>query len=145
MESKLLTKDNLDDVVHQYIKYYNECENGCWTYEKAHIRIHQVMTIEDSECRVLYDNNNLVGFYMGYYKQFDDLKAYFLEEIVIFSEYQNKGYGTAFLLELEKIVRNNGAQHIELISVKDEHHEHFYNKLGYYCANNLTMMGKHFS
>ena len=102
------------------------------------------MTIEDSESFVQYDNDNMTGFVMGYYKEFDDLKAYFLEEIVIFANNQNKGYGTAFMAELERVVRENGVEHIELISMNDEHHMHFYKKMGFYAANNLAMMGKHF-
>ena len=103
------------------------------------------MTIEDAECLVQYENGKMTGFVMGYYKEFDDLKAYFLEEIVIFAKYQNKGYGAAFLEELERIVRQNGVEHLELISVNDEHHMHFYKKLGFYAASNLAMMGKHFN
>lgn len=143
MEYKKLTEENLDIIVRKYIDYYNNCEGGCWTYEKAYKRIHQVMTVEDSECLVQYENCDITGFAMGYYKEFDDLKAYFLEEIVIFSDH-NKGYGTEFMAELEKRVRANGAEHIELISVNDEHHMHFYKKSGFYSAGNLTMMGKHF-
>ncbi len=65
--------------------------------------------------RLTEENIEATGFVMGYYKEFDDLKAYFLEEIVIFTGFQNKGYGTLFLQEL-----------------------------GFYPATNLTMMGKHF-
>jgi len=144
MEYIKLTDENLDKVIENYIDYYNNCENGCWTYEKAYKRIHQVMTMEGAECMVQYDNNEMVGFLMGYYKEFDDLKAYFLEEIVVFSNQQNKGYGTALLTELEERVKENGTEHIELISVNDEKHSHFYGKLGFYAANNLVMMGKHF-
>lgn len=57
---------------------------------RKHKRIHQVMTTPDAECLVQYDNGKMTGFVMGYYKEFDELKAYFLEEIVIFAEYQNK-------------------------------------------------------
>lgn len=144
MEYIRLTEENIDEVVKAYVDYYNKCEDGCWTYEKAYKRIHQVMTIEAAECFVQYADGKMSGFVMGYYKEFDDLKAYFLEEIVIFAEYQNKGYGAAFMEELEKVVRQNGVQHIELISVNDEHHMHFYKKLGFYAAGNLAMMGKHF-
>ena len=144
MKYTRLTEKNLSDVVRAYIAYYNNCEDGCWTYEKAYKRIHQVMTMEDAECFVQLDGENMTGFVMGYYKEFDDLKAYFLEEIVIFDGFQNKGYGSAFMTELESIVRKNGVEHIELISVNDEHHMHFYKKLGFYAANNLSMMGKHF-
>ena len=144
MEYVRLTEENINEVVNNYVDYYNNCEDGCWTYEKAYKRIHQVMTIEDAECMVQYVDGKMTGFVMGYYKEFDDLKAYFLEEIVIFAEYQNKGYGTAFMMELESIVRANGVEHIELISVNDEHHAHFYKKMGFYAANTLAMMGKHF-
>ena len=144
MEYVRLTEENIHEVVNNYIDYYNNYEDGCWTYEKAYKRIHQVMTIEDAECMVQYVDGKLTGFVMGYYKEFDDLKAYFLEEIVIFAEYQNKGYGAAFMMELESIVRANGVEHIELISVNDEHHAHFYKKMGFYAANTLSMMGKHF-
>lgn len=144
MEYVKLTEENIDLVVRNYIEYYNTCEDGCWTYEKAYKRIHQVMTIEDAECMVQYDNGEMTGFVMGYYKEFDDLKAYFLEEIVIFAAYQNRGYGAAFLTELEEVVRHNEVEHLELISVNDEHHMHFYKKAGFYAASNLAMMGKHF-
>lgn len=144
MEYTKLSEQNIDEVIRNYVDYYNNCDNGCWTYEKAHKRIHQVMTIEDAECFVQYDNGKMSGFAMGYYKEFDDLKAYFLEEIVIFAEYQNKGYGAALMEELEAVVRGHGGEHIELISVNDEHHMHFYKKLGFYAASNLAMMGKHF-
>ncbi len=60
MEYVNLTEENLDKVVHNYIDYYNSCEDGCWTYEKAYKRIHQVMTIEDAECLVQYDIRNWV-------------------------------------------------------------------------------------
>lgn len=144
MEYTKLTEENIKAVVDAYVDYYNNHEDGCWTYEKAHKRIHQVMTIEGSESFVQYVDGKLSGFVMGYYKEFDDLKAYFLEEIVIFKEYQNKGYGATFLEYLEAVVRKNGVEHLELISVNDEHHMHFYKKLGFYAASNLAMMGKHF-
>ncbi len=139
-----LTEGNIGEVVRKYVHYYNHQEEGCWTYEKAYKRIHQVMIIEDAECMVQYENDNMTGFVMGFYKEFDDLKAYFLEEIVIFSKYQNYGYGTLLLQELECCVRQNGVEHIELISVNDAHHMHFYEKQGFYVAKNLVMMGKHY-
>ncbi|MBE5843014.1 MAG: GNAT family N-acetyltransferase [Butyrivibrio sp.] len=139
-----LTETNFDEVVEKYIEYYNENEEGCWTKETASKRIHQVMTTEDAMCLVQYDENDkMTGFVMGYYKQYDDLLAYFLEEIVIFSGNQGKGYGSEFLTELEKKVKANGGEHIEFLSVNDEHHMHFYGKAGYYAADNLALMGKH--
>ena len=142
MDYVKLTEENIDGVVSAYVDYYNNCEGGSWTYEKAYKRIHQVMTIEDAECFVQYADGEMSGFVMGYYKEFDDLKAYFLEEIVIFKDYQNKGYGAAFFEYLENVVRENGVSLMELSSVNDEHHMHFYKKQGFYQASNFVAMGK---
>lgn len=64
-----MNDDNMDCVIKKYIEYYNNVENGCWSYEKAYKRIHQVMTMEGSLCYLQYDNQSLVGFLMGYYKE----------------------------------------------------------------------------
>ena len=38
----------------------------------------------------------------------------------------------------------HGAEHIELTSVNDEHHHHFYTQFEMYAASNLKVMGKHY-
>lgn len=84
------------------------------------------------------------GFVMGYFKQYDDIVGYTLEEIVIAAEHQNKGLGSQLLLELEKHVKEAGASCIELQAVKDEMHERYYGKAGYKDAKNFVMKVKWF-
>lgn len=104
-----------------------------------------MVTIEDSLCLIQKnEESNITGFVIGYFKEYDDISAYFLEEIVIFADYQNKGYGKQLLNEIEKRVLEYGAEHIELTSVNDEHHMHFYEGFGMYAATNLKIMGKHY-
>lgn len=117
---------NIDILVKNYIDYYNQCDNDTWSYDKAYKRIHQIMTIEDSDCLIQYDNGEMIGFAMGYYRQFDRVKSYYLEGILIFYKYQNKGYGTKLMEFLENKVRENGAEFLDIITVLDEQHEHFY-------------------
>ena len=40
-----MNNTNIFDVVNEYVNYYNNCENGCWTKEKAYKRIHQIMNM----------------------------------------------------------------------------------------------------
>lgn len=54
------------------------------------------------------------------FKEFDDIRGFFLEEVT----------------------RENNVSIIELISVNDEKHKHFYSKLVFYEATNFVMMGK---
>lgn len=143
MNYRLMTEQDLEYVVQKNIEYYNSVEDCCWTFEKAYKRIHQVLTIEDSMCMVqMDDDNNITGYLMGYFKEFDDIRGYFLEEVVIFKEFQGKGYGTDLMKTLEQEARKNDASIIELNSVNDEMHKHFYSKLSYYETKNFVMMGK---
>ena len=105
-----------------------------------YIRTQRALAVGVSE----YDDDKLVGFVMSYYKEFDDLKALYIEEIVVFKKYQNTGYGKEMMNHIEKEAIDSGVEHIELLSVNDEHHKHFYESLGYYSASNLSLMGKHF-
>ena len=143
MNYRMMTEKDLECVVEGNIEYYNTVEDCCWTFEKAYKRIHQVLTMEDSMCMVqLDDSNTITGYLMGYFKEFDDISGYFLEEIVIFKGFQGKGYGTDFLKILEQEVIKSGASIIELNSVNDEKRKHFYSKLSYYETKNFVMMGK---
>ena len=134
----------MSSVLPLYISYYNGQEKGCWTEVTAGKRIHQVLNIVDSYGLIMEDRGTAIGFVMGYFKQYDDIVGYTLEEIVISAEYQNKGYGSTLLKELEKCVRQKGAACIELQAVADEHHEHYYGKAGYHNAKNFVMKVKWF-
>ncbi len=88
------------------------------------------------------DGNLVLGFVMGYFKQYDDIVGYTLEEIVIAFEHQNKGIGSALLQEIERQVRERGASCVELQAVLDERHERYYGKAGYRNASNFVMKVK---
>ena len=144
MNIREMTTSDIKKVLPLYISYYNEQENGCWTEETAGRRIHQILSMEDSFSLILEKNDSTLGFAMGYFKQYDDIIGYTLEEIIIAYEYQNQGIGSTLLRELERIVKEKGAACIELQSVNDEHHEKYYGKAGYHNAKNFVMKVKWF-
>lgn len=63
-------------------------------------------------------------------------------EIVVTTQLQNKGYGTVFMKQLEDCIKKEGAMLIQLQSVNDDLHNHFYGKLGYKDASNLVLKTK---
>ena len=138
--------EDIDLVLPLYIEYYNKFEGGCWTETTAKKRIKQVLTIDDSFSLIMRDDKDTVcGFVMGYFKQYDDIVGYTLEEIVIAHQYQNKGLGSMLLAEMEAKVKKAGASCIELQAVKDEMHEKFYGKAGFGNAGNFVLKVKWFS
>ena len=145
MKIDVMKLEELDSVLSLYIDYYNNYEGGCWTEATAKKRIKQVLTMEDSYALIMKDDRNAVcGFVMGYFKQYDDILGYTLEEIVIASQYQNKGLGRQLLLKLETNVKEKGVSCIELQAVKDEMHDRYYGKAGYHDVQNFAMKVKWF-
>lgn len=137
-----MNESDITRVVPLYIEYYNGKEDGEWTEQTTYKRIHQVYSREDSYCIVLENDNEIIAFAMGYFEQYDDCFAYDLIEIVVATEYQQKGIGTAFMKELEARVKAEGAMLIQLEAVNDEFHNHFYGKLGFNNASNLVLKTK---
>lgn len=146
MTIEVMTLSDIDLVIPLYIDYYNNCEGGCWTEVTAKRRIQQVLKMEGSYSLIMKNaNNEVCGFVMGYYKQYDDIIGYTLEEILISHTYQNQGLGSVLLSELESRVKAAGASCVELQAVKDEMHERYYGKAGYCNARNFVMKVKWFT
>lgn len=145
MKISEMLQDDIGLVLPFYIEHYNEYEGNCWTEKTAGKRIRQLFSIDDNYALIMKDcDDKAIGFVIGYFKQYDDLIAYTLEEIVISHSEQNKGYGTMLLSELEKRVKEKGGAGIELQAVKDQMHEKYYGKAGFHDADNFTMKCKWF-
>ena len=84
----------------------------------------------------------MLAFVMGYFEQYDDGFAYDLVEIVVSRTEQGKGIGKAFMRELEARVKEKGALLIQLQSVNDDFHEHFYSAAGFKTCSNLVLKSK---
>ena len=137
-----MSEEDINNVVPLYIEYYNNNEDAEWTTETTYKRIHQVWSREDSYCLIWENKNGIVAFAIGYFEQYDDCFAYDLVEIVVTTQLQNKGYGTIFMKQLEECVKKEGAMLIQLQSVNDDLHNHFYGKLDYKDASNLVLKTK---
>lgn len=135
-----MSEKDLDIITSLYVRYYNENEDGTWTFEKAYKRIRQVLLTPDSYCLIQEINGLYTGFLMGYIKEYDDLKSYFLEEIVVFKDFQDKGLGSLLINELERQLLDLDVSMIELMSVNDTKHLHFYEKFSFEKSTNLLVM-----
>lgn len=142
MKIREMHSGDIELVLPIYLSYYNGKEEGCWTAETAGKRIRQVLHMEGAYALFMEDDGSPVGFVMGYFKQYDDIVGYTLEEILIAGEYQNQGFGRMLLEELEQRVKEQGAACVELQAVKDEMHEKYYGKAGYRDAKNFVMKVK---
>ena len=138
---RAMTEADIASVIPLYMEYYN-AQGDERTPETVRRRIWQELGSVDSYCLMAESNGEPIGFAMGRFQQYFDLMAYDLVEIVIAAQYQNRGIGTAFMQELERRVKEQGAAMVQLEAVNDELHAHFYGKLNYYDATNLVLKAK---
>lgn len=131
MKIQVMNVEDIYKVLDLYINYYNKAEGSSWNEKTAYKRIHQVISMEDSFSLIAQDKTKTLGFVMGYFKQYDDIIGYTLEEIVIDYKFQNRGYGTELVKRLENYVKDMGASCVELKAVNDKMHDNFYGKIGY--------------
>jgi GNAT superfamily N-acetyltransferase len=136
-----LELEDLDILIDKYIIYYND-EGGKWTYDLAKRRLEQIFLTPCFYGIGLYSESELVGFAVGWFKEFDNLELFYLEEILVFKEYQNKGFGTKILQELESLVKKKGAQKIDLSTTYEDDHQRFYSRLGFKKSDFLVPMYK---
>lgn len=138
---KELIFQDLDSLINKYIIYYN-AEGGKWTYDLAKKRIEQIFLTPSFYGIGLYNEAELIGFAVGLFKQFDNIELFYLEEILVFKEHQNKEFGTKILQELESLVKKKGAQRISLSTTYEDEHQRFYSRLGYKKSDFLVPMYK---
>ena len=131
-------ESDLDELVRFYLAYYNST-GGSWTYEKAYKRIHQITSMEDSLVLLQFEGTELIGFLMGYFKEFDDSKGFYLEEILVSSRFQYQEYGSDLLRHLKAELTLQNCDWIELLTTTGEQHQHFYRKNGYTRSDKLVL------
>ncbi len=141
MHYRTMTLEDIPLVIPFYMEYYN-AGGDTWTPETVYKRIRQVLSREDSLCLLAELDGKVAGFAMGSFEEFYDLSAYNLAEILLAPEFQNRGLGTQFMLELERRVKELGGAMIQLDAVNDAFHEHFYGKLNYKTCTNLVLKSK---
>ena len=91
---KILEEKELEPSINMYIDYYNDVEGNKYTYSIVLKKFLQFMNLIDNRCYVLKEEDKILGVVLGYIKTYDDLKTYYLEEIVIEKSHQNQNLGS---------------------------------------------------
>lgn len=137
---------NIDDKnINLVIKYYilesNKGESN-FTFERGEKRIKSFLNNPNSLNVILYKDDKAVGLLFSTYNYFDDIDLLYIDEILIFEEYRNKGYGFYLFNEIERIARDKGVSKISLQTTNSNRHQKFYKKLGFFKNDFLINMKK---
>ena len=91
------------------------------------------------EIFILVDSNRIIGFIISRNEQYNKGSSTMIEDLVIDSDFQNKGYGKLLVNYLEDKSKKKKIKGIWLMASKDAPAFHFYKKMGY-TLNKKTVL-----
>ena len=143
MNYKEFTREDLEKVVHSYIKAFNkEPWNDKWTYETAFKRLSMTMNTQGFYGLIASENNEFLGAIIGNEEIYYDGINFNIKEFWTNYEVESRGIGSKLLEELTKRLNEKDIRNITLFTTRDDKAEGFYERRGFKTINSIVYMQK---
>jgi aminoglycoside 6'-N-acetyltransferase I len=139
MKLRKATKKDLKEIAILFDKEYSKPPyNEKWESRILNKKLNDYL--KNAKIIVLEKDNLIKGFVI--YSSFDwwDGRRGFIEEIVVDSSEQGKGFGKKILQEVEKEMKKNGIKKCSLMSVLSSKAFKFYKHLGFKEEDYVSMV-----
>ena len=130
---------NVREVARCYVRAF--CTNG-WTEEQAEKRIRSFYAhpLFRGYVKREGENGRVICAAFGIVQWYYNGPRYLLTDFFTVPECQDMGHGTSLMDFIARSLREEEVRQIQLISLQDEHHEHFYNdKNGFSTRSDLCV------
>ena len=143
MQIKPFEQGDVKLCISVFINAYNSPPwNDNWSVEKASEYINELILYPNFVGFVLEEENTVIGCALGHKKTWWNQIQLELEQFFIHPQFQNKGYGKAFLSYIQTYAAENGLEGITLITKENMPCYDFYEKNGIMKIQNVVYMGK---
>lgn len=141
---KTLSIEILEEVTKMFITTFNsEPWNEHWTIETAYTRLQQWLAWQNSYGLVCYYEDNICGMILGHEEQDYQGVTFTIREFCIDNNMRGMGIGSKLYFALEKQLLEKQIQSINLLTIKGDMTEKFYQKIGFKNSKNIIYMEKH--
>lgn len=142
MKFKLLEENDLMNCTKTFIEVFNdEPWNDKWTYTKAHKYLLDFYHTPGFLGVLAVENEEIIGFILGVNRSWWSGDEYFINEMCISLQHQNKGIGKGLLNYLIKELDHN-ISNITLLTDRGIPAEAFYKKNGFEEIERLVFLSK---
>ena len=142
MEFKLLEENDLIQCTETFIKVFNdEPWNDEWTFTKAQKYLLDFYNTPGFLGVLAIENKEVIGFILGVHRTWWSGDEFYIHEMCVESQHQNKGIGKSLLDYLIKSLENN-VSNMTLLTDRGIPAEAFYKKNGFEEIERLVFLSK---
>ena len=142
LEFKLLEENDLIKCTETFIKVFNdEPWNDEWTFPKAQKYLLDFYNAPGFLGVIALDNKEVIGFIFGVQRTWWSGNEFYIHEMCVESQHQNKGIGKSLLDHLIKLLGND-ISNITLLTDRGIPAEDFYKKNGFEEIERLIFLSK---
>ena len=142
MELKILEENDLSKCIETFIKVFNdEPWNDEWTYTKAQKYLLDFYNTPGFLGILAIENEEVIGFIFGVHRTWWSGNQFYIHEMCVDSQRQNRGIGKSMLDYLIKLIGND-ISNITLLTNRGIPAEKFYKKNGFEEIERLIFLSK---
>ncbi|KIL74952.1 GNAT family N-acetyltransferase [Pseudobacillus badius] len=143
MKVRLFTENDLSACTETFVEVFNdEPWNDHWSIEKAKQYLSGFIATPGFKGMIALKGQTVIGFLFGVHRIWWNGDEFFIHEMCVRSEKQNKGIGTMLLKFLENELENRNVTHISLLTDRGIPAELFYLKNGFREIERLMFLSK---
>lgn len=143
MEFKLLEKHDLTKCTETFIEVFNdEPWNDEWTFTKAKKYLLSFYQTPGFLGILAVEKDEIIGFILGVKRVWWSGDEFFINEMCVKTQIQNKGIGKAMLNHLIKELHNSNISNITLLTDRGIPAEEFYKKNGFEEIERIIFLHK---
>lgn len=140
---KKLGITSIEDVKKLFLKVFtDEPWNDIWDDNQINLYLDDLMNNNSSLPLGYYHEGQLIGLSLGYIFHWWQGTDYFVKELCIDNDFQNQGHGKAFLVLIEKYLKEHEITAYYLNTEKDVDAYQFYIKNGFTELKNNVFLAK---
>ena len=140
---KEIEREDLPLLAAMYVETFNAPPwNDAWTEETAGKRLRQMAESETFYGICAFEENVLCGMVLGVSEQFYDGVLFEIKEFCVRNASRGNGLGSAIYHEFEGRLQEKGINKIQLMTLRGNATEHFYEKNGFETDKDLIFMKK---
>lgn len=143
MEFRLVIEEDLINCTNTFIEVFNDAPwNDQWTWEKANKYVSDFYQTPGFLGILAIDNKEMIGCILGIKRVWWEEDEYFINEMFVKQNHQNRGVGKKLLDYLIKELRNRNIYNMTLLTDRGIPAEKFYKNNGFEEIERLIFLYK---